>query len=56
MSKRMIRLYTARPQKKLQKSLLQKTAFCFDYGVHFLWHCFDNLMQYHNIYFHPGLQ
>ena len=32
-----------------------KTAFCFDYGAHLLWHCFDNLMQCHNIYFHPEL-
>ena len=31
------------------------TAFCFDYGAHLLWRCFDNLMQRHNIYFHPEL-
>ena len=30
-------------------------TFCFDYGVHLLWHCFDNLMQCHNNYFHPQL-
>ena len=29
---------------------MQKTAFCFDYGAHLLWNCFDNLMQCHNIY------
>ena len=33
--------------------LHNRTAFCFDYGAHLLCHCFDNLMQYHNIYFHP---
>ena len=38
-----------------QKKLCCWNAFCFDYGAHLLWHCFDNLMQCHNIYFHPEL-
>ena len=49
-----------REKRKRERSvahprLLQKTAFCFDHGAHLLWHCFDNLMQCHNIYFHPDL-
>ena len=42
--------YTARPKKR------RTLAFCFDYRAHLLWHCFDKLMQCHNIYFHPESQ
>ena len=38
------------PPKKLHTRLLHETAFCFDYGAHLLWHCFNK--QCHNIYFH----
>ena len=31
-------MYTACPKKS------SWTPFCFDYGVHLLWHCVDNLM------------
>ena len=37
--------YTARPQKQLHTLIFCWTAFCFDYGAHLQWHCFDNLMQ-----------
>ena len=40
-------------QKKIAQSLFCKRP---PYGAHFLWHCFHNLMQRHNIYFHPELQ
>ena len=44
--------YTACPKKKSCTLIFHWTTFCFDYGVHLLCHCFDNLMQCH-IYFHP---
>ena len=50
----MIVIYTARP-KKVAHSPFAKD-FRFDFGVHLLWHCFNNPMQGHNIYFHPELQ
>ena len=51
-----IYIYTHCPsQKKAAWSLLEKTAFCFDYGTLLLWHCFDNLIQCHNNFFHPEL-
>ena len=51
-------LMTTQKQLKDTLPIPQKSctiAFCFDYWAHLLWHCFDNLMQCHNIYFHPEL-
>ena len=48
-------IYTLPVQKK-KSILFCWIAFYFDYGTHLLWHCFDHLMQCHNIYFHPELQ
>ena len=46
--------YTACPRKS-HTLIFRWSAFCFDYRAHLLWHCFDNLMQCHNIYFYPEL-
>ena len=42
-------------KKKLHTRLLQKTTFCFDYGVHLLGHRFHNLLQWHKMHFRPEL-
>ena len=36
-------IYVHCPSKKKKVA----HAFCFDYGAHLLWHCFDNLMSQH---------
>ena len=45
-----------KPCKKLGRITPQSTKVnCFKEATHLLWHCFDNLMQCHNIYLHPEL-
>ena len=36
-------------KKKLHTLIFCWTAVCFDNGVHLLWHCFNNLMQFISI-------
>ncbi len=42
-------------KKKSCTLIFHWTVFSFDYIVHSLWQCFDNVMQHHNIYFHQEL-
>jgi len=40
---------------RLAKKAFCGTAFRFNYSLHLSCHCFDNLMQHHNIYFHQEM-
>ena len=49
------RYHTLPGQKKVDTLIFHCTAFSFDYSTHLPMHCFDELMQCHNIYFCPEL-
>ena len=49
----MIDLYNGRPKKSCTLAFCKRPPFALITGRHLQWHCFDKLIQHHNIYFHP---